>query len=265
MSSDGFEYKNKDHETPFETFLRYTDEKEKSATKLADIFRKVPYKTANILDIGTGNGEFLDMALSHLDGEVLDGMHLTLLEPSDDLAYNLERRFLNSIPSTNINVVNSDIQNFKSNRTFDIILMSHLFYHLPRKSWADFLNKAISMLNDEGVLIIILRDKDDAYDFKMAIMPLLFSDSFKAITIDDVIEALPKEQKLSVKRKYSYSNLQIPLDTSFEDVVSIIEFYLNKQWAEIPAHIQQISLEFIKKKSGIFKQVDGIAIVSRDD
>ncbi|MDN5274674.1 MAG: hypothetical protein JWP06_575 [Candidatus Saccharibacteria bacterium] len=36
MSSDnisnGFEYKNKGDETPFETFLRYTDEKEKSST-----------------------------------------------------------------------------------------------------------------------------------------------------------------------------------------------------------------------------------------
>lgn len=35
--SFNLEYKNKQHETPFETFLRYTNEKERSSTVLANV------------------------------------------------------------------------------------------------------------------------------------------------------------------------------------------------------------------------------------
>lgn len=64
-STNGFEYKNKKHETPFETFLKYTDEKEQSAAELAKILAPRLSKGSKLLDIGTGNGEFLYLALSN--------------------------------------------------------------------------------------------------------------------------------------------------------------------------------------------------------
>ena len=59
MSTAGFEYRKKRDETPFETFLRYTDEKEKSAIKLAAVLQEGLHEHARILDVGTGNGEYL--------------------------------------------------------------------------------------------------------------------------------------------------------------------------------------------------------------
>jgi len=263
MTTIGFEYKKKNNETPFETFLRYTNEKEKSAAKLATILKSKLNKDVSILDFGTGNGEYLDLALSQIGVRISDAMKLTLVEPSSDLVSQLECRFAKRMPLPSLTVVSSDMQNFKSDDTFDVILMSHLFYHLPRESWTMQLSKALSMLSVDGALIIVLREKDDAYDFKMAFKPLLFDASFKALTIDDVLEVLPKEWTLRVEKQLASSQLHIPFKTSPEDTVSIIEFYLNKEWSDISPRIQESSLEYIRAKNGVFNQLDGIAVVEK--
>jgi cyclopropane fatty-acyl-phospholipid synthase-like methyltransferase len=254
MTSVGFEYTNKNDETPFETFLRYTDEKKKSAAKLATVLQQRLHFGSRILDIGTGNGEYLRLALSQIDG--LDDVKLTLVEPSTDLSYSLAERFANY----SVEIVHSNLEDFSSQEKFDVVLMSHLFYHVPRTLWADQLAKALSLLSENGALVIVLREKDDAYDFKMAFKPLLFSDSFKALTIDDVIDVLPGKQDLKVARQSAASELHFPIGNQ-RDTVAIIEFYLNKQWQEIPATIQQSVLGFIKQRRNTFQQMDGIAVV----
>lgn len=256
-NATGFEYINKKTETPFETFLRYTDEKEQSAVKLASILEKKLHDGSTILDIGTGNGEYLKLALSKLEN--LKGLKLGLVEPSDDLTAQLEDRLRGLSATNNITVISSDLQNFVSSEKFDVILMSHLFYHIPRPIWAEQLTKALSLLKSNGTLIVVLREKDDAYDFKMEFKPLLFDVSFKALTIEDVLSELPISEKLKITRHTSLSELRVPLDQNMDDSVSIIEFYLNKQWIDIPASIQLDSLEFIRDRGGILKQRDGIA------
>jgi SAM-dependent methyltransferase len=261
MSTTGFEYKNKHGETPFETFLRYTDEKKKSAAKLATILQPRLTDGTSILDIGTGNGEYLDLALSHLDR--LKDMQLTLVEPSHDLTAHLFKRFERQFPESHLHIINSDLESFDSKDTFDVVLMSHLFYHVPRPLWASQLAKALSLLKQGGVLIIVLREKDDAYDFKMAFKPLLFAPTFKALTIDDVLNVLPKRENIQITKELAASELHIPFEDNPDDTISIIEFYLNKEWTDIPKQIQQASLMFISQKKGIFKQKDAIAVLQK--
>lgn len=263
MANPGFEYKNKKNETPFETFLRYSDEKKKSADKLATILRNKLGTSSKVLDIGAGNGEYLKLSLSKTDPKTVSEIALTLVEPSDDLATQLPYRFADLLPAHRLKVINSDLQTIKIDDTFDVILMSHLFYHIPRASWTQELSKALSMLKKEGVLILVLREKDDAYNFKMKFKPRLFDASFKALVIDDVLEALPENKNLHIERLSSPSELHFPTKSNMDDTISIIEFYLNKEWADIPSRIRQASLDFIKERSNVFKQVDGIALVSK--
>lgn len=261
MSTAGFEYRNKKDETPFETFLRYTDEKEKSAEKLSAILQAKLKDNSAILDIGTGNGEYLGLALDRAD--LPKDVKLTLVEPSEDLAASLKGRFEKRFPKDDLKIAVTDLQSFDSDQKFDVILMSHLFYHIPRATWTDELRKALSFLKPEGILIVVLREKDDAYDFKMAFKPKLFDASFKALTIDDVLEALPKDLTLHIAKVLADSELKIPLDDKREDALSIIEFYLNKEWDEIPEEIQQASIEFIEAKNNTFRQLDGIAVIQQ--
>lgn len=265
MTDPGFEYKNKKNETPFETFLRYTNEKEKSADKLAAILHKKLGKSSSILDVGTGNGEYLKLALSKIDPRAISEITVTLIEPSSDLAAQLPDKFAGLLSEHQLKVVNSDLRTFKSSGNFDVILMSHLFYHIPRASWTQELSRALSMLKKDGILILVLREKDDAYDFKMKFKPQLFDASFKALVIDDVLEALPDNKSHRVERQTSPSELHFPTGTNMNDAVSIIEFYLNKEWLDIPADIQRASLDFILKRKNVFKQIDGIAVVSKQE
>jgi cyclopropane fatty-acyl-phospholipid synthase-like methyltransferase len=250
----GFEYKNKGTETPFETFLRYTNEKEKSSELLASILSLVP-KTS-ILDIGSGNGQYLEQTLSNIKDSA--DSSLTLLEPSSDLIKQLQARFGGSL----VTIIHSSIDSFSTDEKFDVVLASHLFYHIPRPEWPAQLLKMLSFLKPEGKLIVVLREKDDAYAFKMAFKPLLFNEDFQALTLQDVLAGLP-ESGLTISRHTAESELIIPVNKSAKDTISIIEFYLNKQWQEIPVAIRQDALTFIQNRNKVFAQRDGIAVIQK--
>jgi SAM-dependent methyltransferase len=261
MSIIGFEYRKKKDETPFETFLRYTDQKEKSATKLATILQKELQEDSSILDVGTGNGEYLNLALTRIRAP--KGLTLHLIEPSGDLAERLGGRFGQTFPKERLKIVKSELQSFVTDEQFDVILMSHLFYHLPRAIWGEQLTKVLSLLKPTGALIVVGREKDDAYDFKMAFKPQLAGKSSNPITIDDVLDALPKNLQLQITRHVATAELKIPFQENQDDTISIIEFYLHKPWSDIPEAIRQVALAFIKDKKGTFKQLDGIAVIKK--
>lgn len=263
MTSLEFEHKNSKSETRFETFLRYSNEKERSASKLTAILRQKLDQSSAVLDIGTGNGEYLRLALADIEPKTVRKIMLTLVEPSDNLVAHLKDRFAKLLPSHRLKIVNSDLQSFKSSGSFDVILMSHLFYHIPRASWRQEVSKAVSMLKSDGILILVLREKDEVYDFKMAFKPQMFDASLKPLVLDDVIETLPENEAFRIERQVSLSELHIPIETNMDDTVSIIEFYLNKEWVDIPEDIQQASLDFIKERGNVLKQVEGIAVISR--
>lgn len=257
MGTNGMEYKNKQEESPFETFLKYTDEKEKSSAQLAKVLQE-DVRNLSILDIGTGNGEYLALTLTKV--KHVEYFHITLIEPSRDLSSQLATRFANILDTVNIRVFPHEFDSFSSANKFDVILASHLYYHIPRPSWAMQLDKMLLLLKPGGRLIVVLREEDDAYKFKMAFKPLIHDKNFKALVLDDVLAALPKQNKLKITRHTVFSELHIPFDNK-KDTISIIEFYLNEQWKNIPKSVQSTALKFIKEKDSIFQQVDGIAVI----
>jgi SAM-dependent methyltransferase len=258
--SNGFEYKNKKDRSPFETFLRHTNQKEKSSNLLSKILQ-TPASESSILDLGAGNGEYLALLLSQMENT--KNIHLTLVEPSTDLVKQLRDRFDTILPRANVAIIPSDLDSFSSNKKFDTIIAAHLFYHIPRSSWSRQLEKMLSLLKPLGRLIIVLRGKDDAYTFKMEFKSRLSNKPFSAMTIDDVLSALPNVNRLKVTRHISESELKIPIDDNTEDTESIIEFYLSKQWPDIPTAIKQQALTFIRNKHGVFKQLDCIAVIEK--
>jgi len=252
------EYKNKNTITPFETYLKYTSQKKESAIQLAAILGNSG-SSVGILDIGTGNGEYLKYALEKIKDS--SNWDLTLIEPSDDLATQLDSTF----SERNTNIVHTDFDSFSSNERFDIVLASHLFYHIPKQSQTEQLTKMLSLLKTNGTLIIVLRDRDDAYEFKMQFKPLLLSSDFKAMTIDDVLNKIPNMDKLNIERRTVTSKLTIPITQNQENALSIIEFYLGKKWEDIPELIKEDIFSFIMQKNNTFELTDGIAVITKSE
>lgn len=250
----GFEYNNKASGSPFETFLRYTDEKEKSSEALASILSTV--NASSLLDVGAGDGQYLELTLSKVNPSL--GIELTLVEPSRDLIKQLSKRFKHHYAM----ILNSSLDDFSTAEKFDVVLASHLFYHIPKNERQKQLHRLLSFLNPDGLLILVLREQDDAYEFKMSFKPLLFDKNFKALVLDDILTYL-SEEELSVARYKVESRLEFPYEKSLDDTISIIEFYLNMPWDKIPDHIQKEILSYLKSKKYLFNLIDGIAVIQK--
>lgn len=262
MKDTGILYEESAHDSPFDTFLKYTDQKVKSAEKLAEIFSRSLKENSQILDVGSDDGTFLYNILLRTD--LPNGINLTLVEPRihsmDQLNPKLTKKFRRQLKLSSV-----DFQEFSSEKKFDVILMSHLFYHASREDTVNLIKKALSMLSNDGVIVVVLREEDDVYQLKMKFKPMMFGETYKAKTLNDVLNILSERFSLDIKRHQAVAELKIPIDSNHEDATSIIEFYLHKRWGDIPTSIQKSVLEFIRKKDCTFRQVDGVAVISGND
>lgn len=220
-------------------------------------------KNQSLLDIGAGNGDYLLLILSYLGNP--QGLNYLLLEPSIDLANILHRRTSEFPQSSRIEVINKTWEDFMSDKKFDYIVASHL-YHIQPSTYEETFAKMVLSLADNGKLIFILRDIDDVHEFKKTFKPILFNKDFTPKILDETIpvfKKLAQVHKLTLIRHQSVSYLDIPINKNMRDTQSIIEFFLNMHWEDIPANIQIAALEFIRQKKCRFKQIDGILEVIR--
>lgn len=259
------EYKKKSKETPFETFLKYTDEKERSSKVLAEILkRNINKKQIDFLDIGTGNGEYLRMVLDK--AKLPCSIKLILLEPSKDLVVELKKEIQKFPNGKGTMIVQNAWEDYQTEKKFDVILASHL-YHIRKEDYYSQLKKMLNRLKDDGILIFIMRNIDDPYDFKMSFKPRLFGEQFRVKILNEATDVFnqisKKEMPLKIERYESISELHIPYKKSRQDAISIIEFYLNKYWEEIPIKLQKEIMGYIAEKRGLFKQIDGLAVIRK--
>lgn len=262
----GFEYLDNQGETFFETFLKYTDEKKKSSAVLGKILKLLLTKEGmSFLDIGAGNGEYLRRSLSRI--KYPHRIEFTLLEPSEDLIKRLKLT-INEFPSNStVKVVYSTFEDFIANAQFDVVLASHIpFAKDQRDKLPVVFEKMLGLLKQNGSLIIVLRKKDDIHEFRTTFKSQLMGQDYQSLTIDDAVEVfdeLAKSRTLRLSTFSAESELHLPIADNMQDVISIIEFFLNKKWEEFPDKIRKEVLDYVKQKKGILHQTDGFALVRK--
>lgn len=263
----GFEYHNEKRETAFETFLRYSNEKEKSSTVLGKILDHLLVEECmTVLDVGSGNGEYLKLSLSK--AKIPRKTKLTLLEPSRDLVKRLGVATKQFPDGSIVRVVHSTLEDFATEDRFDVILISHVPL---AKDQADKLpgiyRKILGLLKPKGSLIIVLRGKDDIHEFRNMFKSSLMSRDYQSVMIDDVIEMFMnldnKGIPLHISRYRAHAKLCMPYPNNMRDVISIVEFFLNKKWDEFPNNIRNAVLDYIRQKNGVLKLIDGFVIVRK--
>lgn len=260
----GFEYRNKQGETVFETFLKYTDEKKNSSVVLGKILKRLLNRDGiTFLDVGTGNGEYLALSLNQIENP-LRIAKLILIEPSDSLVKRLRLALKNFPAGLATKVVRSTFEDFVPNGQFDIILMSHLPF--PKDRLFIIFKKALKLLKRDGYLIIVLRKRDDVHKFRTKFKSQLAGKDLQSLTINDAVEVLNELAKimpLNLSMFSSSARLRMPTKNNMRDVISIIEFLLNKRWKEFPDDVCKEVVNYIKRKRGILHQADGFALVQR--
>jgi len=263
----GFEYMNRGEKTPFEIFLQYTNEKEKSAEVLAK-FLEPPLSGGGkrLLDIGAGNGVYLESALEKAKSP--HDIDITLLEPSIDFVKGLRESLSLRPILESADIVNASFDNFYGNykNAFDVALASHLPF--TKDTLAITLNNMLDVIREHGRLIVVLRGRDDAYEFRTIFKTRLNEEEgYSALVIDDalrVLDELASKCSLRISHADAISELKIPMEKNMEDTIKIVEFYLNERWDNIPENTRNSVLAYLDKKKGLLHQIDGFAVVDKN-
>ncbi|MEK7653453.1 MAG: methyltransferase domain-containing protein [Patescibacteria group bacterium] len=262
----GFEYSNEGGETAFETFLRYSNEKDKSSEVLGRILNRLLVEEGmTVLDIGSGNGEYLRLSL--IKAKIPRKTMLTLLEPSKDLAERLIVATKQFPDGSIAKVIHSTPEDFVTEDRFDVILISHVPL---AKNQADKLpaiyRKILGLLKPRGSLIIVLRGKDDIHEFRTVFKSQLMGINYRSMTIDDAVETLSflaKSVPLNISMHTAKAELHVPYCDNIRDAISIVEFFLNKRWDEIPNNIREAIMSYIRQKNGVLKHIDCFAVARK--
>jgi len=98
--------------------------------RLWELKKFIKRKYFSLLDLGCGDGTFINLSLQN----------------------NINAWGVDKISSTHPRVTSTKIENFKSNRKFDVITMFHVLEHLEKPRLA--LIKIKSLLKKDGVLVI---------------------------------------------------------------------------------------------------------------
>lgn len=264
----GFEYRNKrkEGETVFETFLRYTDEKEKSSAVLGKILSQLLIKkNMTFLDVGSGNGEYLRLSFGRV--KRLNKVDFTLLEPSADLARQLRLTTKRFPRNAVVKVVRSTFEDFSTNKQFDVVLASHVPLAKDKlETLPAVYKKMLKFLKPDGCLIVVLRGRDDVHEFRTVFKSQLTGGDYKSVTIDDaagILKKIAKKTPLRISMFSAKAKLYLPYPDNMRDVISIIEFFLNRKWEAFPDDIREAALIYIRRKKGIFRQIDGFVVVKR--
>lgn len=263
----GFEYRNnKKGETTFETFLRYTDEKEKSAAVLGEILARLLIKQGMaFLDVGSGNGEYLRLALGGVQN--IKKTLFTLLEPSPDLVKRL-RSTTKLFPSNAvIKIVRSTFEDFVTDNRFDVVLASHVpLAKDDAEKLPEVYARMLEFLTPDGYLVVVLRGRDDIHEFRTKFKSRLIDRGYRSLTINDaarVIRKITKTASLRLSKFSANATLRLPYPDNMRDVISVAGFLLNKNWEEIPDNLRAAVLAYIQRKKGVLRQIDGFLVVRR--
>jgi SAM-dependent methyltransferase len=255
ISTLNHQYRDKvNNLTPFEIYLKHSNEKDVSTKQLQKIISRIKKQNLKILDVGSGDGSYL---LESLPED--KSFKITFVEPSKELFRKLKENTRND---RNYKCVNQTLEEFYkiNNEKFDIVLASHL-YHFTQKEYPVFISQLITLLNDSGTLIWIERGIDEIAEFKkkfkIKLLPDRYPDKWQPRNYKRALSIL-NEKSGKTELILNKSELEFPDINKLNEVIAIVEFYLNIDWISIPQTIQEEILKYISSKKGILQQEEGM-------
>lgn len=139
---------------------------------------------ANVLEIGCGTGKLL----SQIDSMVSD-IALTGIEMSRDMISQIDKsKFQNQVQ-----LINSSIEDFTTNETYDMIVMKQVFHHIVSRK--NVLQKLGNNLKEGGVIIIMTPNEG----YQKSILPFNNNEDLLGRISDSMINEYTRELPLQVE------------------------------------------------------------------
>jgi precorrin-6B methylase 2 len=249
--------------TPFETFLAHTDEKERSALALSGVLENLlTHEEMSLLDVGSGTGLFLKLALEHLANP--KPCQITMLEPDSALRSRL-RQTIKSYPlHVRTNIAGTAIEEFQPEDKFHVLVVSHV--PLGNEGWSLQIGRMLGMLHPGGTLVIVLKEPDEVYRFQVRFRSQLSGQTYAPFMIGDAINTLRQCRNayghLKLTKVRCRSELRIPLDENPVAAATILGFLLNVPWKECTPEIQAEIMKYVRKRKCVLRQSDVIVSCS---
>jgi len=251
--------------TPFQTFLRHSDEKAQCARAVSQILAGAIFEGADIIDIGAGDGSLMRRALEAIPG--CPGVNMTCLEPSEDHFGALIDANSAFPYYADTQVIKQKFQEFDTTRKYDFVIMSHV-YAFGREEYPKQYRRALALLKDNGLMMLIMREVDDVYDFKIRFRSKLLGRGYKPKIIGEALEAIRdianEGMNLSISLARSSGEVRIPMEND-ADMKAIVEFFMERKWDDIPKDIQDEIVVYLKERNGVLRTSDGIALIRKNE
>jgi len=190
----------------FEVFLAHTDQKTKARDWLTGLVQGLPCRRV-FVDAGAGNGKVTAWFLA-------DFQRTIAIEPSPSLCDELRR----TCPTAE--VLTEKILEAQFSVSADLVLCSHVLYYIDAADWITHLERFVSWLDPEGVLVVVIQNH--ATDC-MRMLEHFFGHRFHLSELASRFEALRG-------RHYCVEIATVPAQVAtanFDSAFIVAEFMLN--------------------------------------
>ena len=242
----------------FETFLKYSDEKEKTAKVLGELLAHLDkHSGANLLDVGSGKGGLLCRALINALPRKVAA--ITLLEPDPWCVAQLQK-LKKEITSASIDIECLCFEEHAINKQYDVIIASHVPF--KKRTVRSVYNKMLEALAPSGLLIIIVRGRDDVHEFREKSISMLAGHRVRSFCLDDSNRALSRLPNLAIEYRQVKAKLSWPSWKS-SDYKRLVEFLLNVRWRNLTQWQQNEIRSFVVEHDQAFRILDIVILVRK--
>ncbi|MBZ0186169.1 MAG: class I SAM-dependent methyltransferase [Candidatus Obscuribacterales bacterium] len=158
-------------------------------------------KSVKILSIGTGTGA-LDFAWTNqFNNHGLKEFSYTMLEPNPEFQAKLKNHLASHPDKDKFELIESALETADLTEKYDCILVSHVFYYL--KDRLESLKKIFSLLEKNGVAIIIQYTPSGVYQIHKKFLARLKGNDYEAFSCEDLVDLCD-----TLEKPYSYGLLR---------------------------------------------------------
>lgn len=233
-------------------------------------------KTYRILDVGSSDGALIENLIDKLSTQLKTKIEIIALEPDQETFSHLREKFEKvSCVKTgwSVDCLLTNLEDYLSKRKylhkFDLILCSHVFYHLKPSQWNNIILTFQKRLEKKGKIVVILDSYGSPiYKFKKEIVPFFqenYASSFGNEISAEMFMNFIHEKNIEYHNKIIKSHIIIPINSKVENLIRLLTFLFRHNFNlknKDMLKIMQFANKYINGKFYIFPWRENIFTIS---